>query len=267
MTRKKRRVVYGAALGLAIISSLTIPRTRSKKVSSDLLDANGILHELPQEDTIENQPTTAKAAFTGKIEPEAPVDPAPAKDVSERSLSKLVDHGFSGSELMGLHLIEDRHQRRLAFIQRFHLVAMIEQQKYGIPASITLAQGILESDAGASELATFANNYFGIKCHKRSHQGGKAPWHCKNHADDDPQDVFVKFKTPWESFRRHSKVLKKKRYRKCFENDLMNYYGWADDLKACGYATAENYNVSLASLVERYGLNQFTEAAMSLTIK
>lgn len=249
-----RKVLYGVALGSAITSSLLIPKTKTTQVT--MIDANGLTHSVTEEDTCVQEPVIAAKAA---------VFEAPKKTV--KSTRKLVDYGFTSKELMGLHTIEDRHQRRLAYIQRFYSIAMIEQQRYGIPASITLAQGILESNAGASDLAVATNNHFGIKCHLKSHQGGKAPHHCKNQHDDDAKDVFVIYKSPWESFRAHSKVLKKQRYRKCYKNDPMNYYGWADDLKDCGYATDPEYNINVASLVELYDLNQFTEAAMQLTSK
>ena len=96
-----------------------------------------------------------------------------------------------------------------AYVKRFKATAVSEMKKYGIPASITLAQGILESNAGASRLANNNNNHFGLKCFSKSCSKG----HCSNYHDDDHKDFFRKFDTAWESYRAHSLLLTGKRYR------------------------------------------------------
>ena len=122
---------------------------------------------------------------------------------------------------------------------------------YGIPASITLAQGILESGNGNSSLAREANNHFGIKC--------TGEWNGKTILRDDDQkdDCFRVYTSPEESFRDHSEFLKRKRYAPLFELDKNDYRGWAMGLKDAGYATNPRYADLLINLVERYELSRF----------
>ncbi len=124
-------------------------------------------------------------------------------------------------------------------------------RKYGVPASITLAQGILESGSGKSKLATEANNHFGIKCHDT--------WSgATMHIDDDaPNECFRKYKSVEQSFEDHSVFLKKPRYEELFALEITDYKGWAQGLKKCGYATSPTYAKSLIDLIEKYELTQF----------
>jgi len=124
-------------------------------------------------------------------------------------------------------------------------------RKYGIPASITLAQGILESGSGKSKLAVEANNHFGIKCHDT--------WNGATvHLDDDaPNECFRKYKSVDQSFEDHSLFLKKPRYQELFALEINDYKGWAQGLKKCGYATSPTYAKSLIDLIEKYELIQF----------
>lgn len=139
----------------------------------------------------------------------------------------------------------------ISYIERFKYFAIREMNKSGIPASITLAQGILESGNGSSQLALEGNNHFGIKC--------TPDWKGKTMLKDDDQkdDCFRVYKTPEESFKDHSEFLKRKRYASLFELDKNDYRGWATGLKAAGYATNPRYAQLLISLIERYNLNQF----------
>lgn len=124
--------------------------------------------------------------------------------------------------------------------------------KFGIPASITLAQGILESASGNSFLATEANNHFGIKCH-RDWKGGKV------YRDDDAKnECFRSYKNPKESFKDHSLFLKNRsRYAFLFEEDLTDYKAWAKGLKKAGYATNKKYPQLLIGLIEKYELFKY----------
>lgn len=137
------------------------------------------------------------------------------------------------------------------YIDRFKTIAIAEMNQYGIPASITLAQGLLESGNGNGSLAREANNHFGIKCHSE--------WKGKTIYKDDDQkdDCFRVYKTPEESFRDHSDFLKRKRYAFLFELDKNDYKGWAYGLKEAGYATNPKYPELLLSLIERYDLSQY----------
>lgn len=138
---------------------------------------------------------------------------------------------------------------RVEYIKRFWKTAVAEQKNFGVPASISLAQGCLESGNGKSVLALKANNHFGVKCMYRSCPRG----HCVNRADDSHKDFFVKYRTPWESWRAHSKLLTSKKYRSLKKHGL-NYEQWALGLKKKGYATDRNYANSLIKIIKTYKL-------------
>lgn len=138
-----------------------------------------------------------------------------------------------------------------AYIHRYAPIAQEEMSLYKIPASITLAQGILESGAGQGELTLKANNHFGIKCH--GWKGGGV-----YHDDDRPQECFRKYNDPKYSYRDHSLFLtERKRYAGLFELDLDDYVGWAKGLKAAGYATDRKYPDKLINIIERYKLYRY----------
>lgn len=149
----------------------------------------------------------------------------------------------------------DKKNAYEAYIERFAEMAVAEQQAHGIPASITLAQGLLESRAGQSTLASEGNNHFGIKCH-REWQGDTLL------RDDDARgECFRAYNTAAESFADHSRFLLRKRYAPLFQLDPADYAGWARGLKECGYATDPNYATRLVTIIERYALYQYdTEA-------
>lgn len=137
------------------------------------------------------------------------------------------------------------------YIHAYAPIAQEEMALYRIPASITLAQGILESGAGEGELTRRANNHFGIKCHGWKGEG-------VYHDDDRPQECFRKYKHPKYSYRDHSLFLtERKRYAALFDLDPEDYVGWAKGLKAAGYATDRKYPDKLISLIERYELYRY----------
>lgn len=145
------------------------------------------------------------------------------------------------------------------YIQLYSPIAQNEMRLYGIPASITLAQGILESGSGKGRLSVEANNHFGIKCHEWT--GAKI-----YHDDDARQECFRKYNDARYSFRDHSLFLKeRKRYYKLFELQLDDYRGWAKELRAAGYATDRKYPDKLISLIERYQLYKYDEAVLGKT--
>jgi LysM repeat protein len=138
------------------------------------------------------------------------------------------------------------------YIETYKSVAIQEMNMYGIPASITLAQGILESGSGNSHLAIEANNHFGIKCH-RDWEGRKV-----YHDDDEKNECFRAYKDPNESFRDHSLFLKdRSRYAFLFEEDRTDYKAWAKGLKKAGYATNPKYPKLLINLIETHNLHQY----------
>jgi len=142
------------------------------------------------------------------------------------------------------------------YVSRFAPVAVAEMRKFGIPASIVLAQGLLESDAGASKLARNTNNHFGMKCFSNRCKKG----HCVNFSDDSHKDFFVKFGNVWSSYRAHSKFLKNsRRYAQLFQLDATDYRGWARGLARAGYATDKKYGEKLIALIQNLHLHQYDQ--------
>ena len=142
----------------------------------------------------------------------------------------------------------------ISYIEQFKDIAIEEMYRYGIPASIKLAQAILESGNGKSYLATRANNHFGIKC------GGSWSGKSVKRPDDTSRDCFRVYSNPEESFRDHSQFLLRKRYEKLFMLKKDDYKGWARGLKEAGYATNPRYPQLLIDLIERYNLHQYDRA-------
>jgi flagellum-specific peptidoglycan hydrolase FlgJ len=144
-----------------------------------------------------------------------------------------------------------------AYIQTFSSIAIAEMKTYGIPASITLAQGLLESGYGKGELTRKTNNHFGIKCHT----GWEGDF--ERHDDDARGECFRKYNHPMYSFRDHSIFLSSRsRYASLFELRPDDYKAWAKGLKSAGYATDRKYPQKLISLIERYGLDQYDQKAL-----
>ena len=141
---------------------------------------------------------------------------------------------------------------RQAYIEKYSALAVSEMQRTGVPASITLAQGIVESGAGQSPLAVHANNHFGIKCHN--------DWTGKKYYKDDEQvqECFRAYASVEESYRAHSDFLRARdRYKGLFDLDPTDYKGWARGLKRAGYATDPAYATKLIDLIEDFGLDRF----------
>lgn len=138
------------------------------------------------------------------------------------------------------------------YIKQYKNLAISEMHRYGIPASITLAQGILESGSGKSRLALDANNHFGIKCHV--YWDGPSIYH----DDDEKQECFRKYNSVDESFRDHSIFLSERnRYSFLFELKKNDYKGWAKGLQKAGYATSNTYAKKLIRLIDEYNLTQY----------
>lgn len=138
-----------------------------------------------------------------------------------------------------------------AYIRKYSGIAVAEMYRSGIPASITLAQGLLESGAGKSRLATEGNNHFGIKCHNWT---GKKMYY----DDDRKNECFRKYPSADDSFRDHSDFLRyKDRYKFLFDLDPTDYRGWAYGLKKAGYATDPSYPQKLIKLIEDYRLYEY----------
>ena len=151
--------------------------------------------------------------------------------------------------------------QKAAFFEQYAPLAMEQQQKYGIPASVTLAQMYLESAGGKSNLAVTGNNYFGIKCSSQWLAEGK-PYSL--HHDDMPNEKFCNYASVQESIEHHSQFLMGSRYAGCRRCAADDYRGWANGLQAAGYATNRNYATMLIADIEAYGLSKYDQQAMSM---
>lgn len=147
--------------------------------------------------------------------------------------------------------LSEKGQAMQAYIDRYAPAAIRAMNNYGIPASITLAQGLLESNAGESKLALESNNHFGIKC-RRKCKGCT----CRNYTDDDVYDMFRVFDSAWESYEEHSILLSSPRYEH-LQKYGKDYKSWAYGLKRAGYATDKTYGQKLIRLIRNLNLDQY----------
>lgn len=154
--------------------------------------------------------------------------------------------------LLPLGSIAQQNGAYQTYIASYAQMAQDQMRRYGIPASITLAQGLLESGAGQSMLAVKANNHFGIKVG----MNWTGPFVLRD--DDRPDEKFRQYNNPGESYEDHSKfLLGSPRYQSLFLLSQTDYKGWAKGLKKCGYATSPTYAENLISIIERYDLTQY----------
>lgn len=147
------------------------------------------------------------------------------------------------------------------YIETFREAAILDMKNSGVPASITLAQGMYESDYGNSPLALEANNHFGIKCHKE--------WNGSTYYQDDdaPNECFRKYNSVFDSYADHSDFLRSRdRYRFLFDLEITDYKGWSHGLKKAGYATNPHYAHKLIELIERYQLNLYDNPDVSVPL-
>jgi flagellum-specific peptidoglycan hydrolase FlgJ len=149
-------------------------------------------------------------------------------------------------------VFKEKQEKCWSYITRFVNIAKAEKAKFGIPVSITLAQGLLESDAGESQLTRKANNHFGVKTFNKnvSHVVMK---------DDTPKDKFKKYNSAWESFRDHSQLLMREHYKHLQFLSKTDYVGWAKGLEKAGYATDPLYAEKLVKIIESLKLFKFDE--------
>lgn len=165
-----------------------------------------------------------------------------------------MDPGFATRNNIGNEEVAAAMDKCRDYVARFAPVAVAEMHKYGIPASVILAQGLLESDAGESRLARSTNNHFGMKCFSKRCKKG----HCANFSDDSHKDFFVNYGNVWGSYRAHSQFLKNsRRYAHLFELDAADYRGWAKGLAKAGYATDKKYGEKLVALIQNLELDAY----------
>lgn len=148
-----------------------------------------------------------------------------------------------------------QNESYIRYIDQWKSTAVENQAEYGIPASIIMAQALLESAAGQSELAVNANNHFGIKC---TNEWMGAVYY---YDDDSAGECFRQYANAAESFRDHALFLQRPRYTTCFEIAVEDYEGWAYRLKECGYATDKNYAPKLIKIIQDYRLDTLVTGA------
>ncbi len=242
-------------------SVVTSEEIISFKPSEDALAA---LNERRSANVPKPVATTVAHEHVNAIDIQAPAEPGyddfnsvaltddPAPHISNMTLVLSPDYG----ERKGLapEIIKAKKARVQRYLNAYATAAQDEMREYGIPASITLAQGLLESNAGDSKLARQSNNHFGIKC--RSKCLGCT---CRNYGDDTRYDMFRVFDSVADSFREHSVLLNSKRYAKLKKHG-MDYKKWAHGLKSCGYATDKRYAHKLIKIIENLELDRYDEA-------
>lgn len=148
------------------------------------------------------------------------------------------------------------------YVERYSEYAIEQQRKYGVPASVTLAQGILESANGRSQLARECNNHFGVKAGKSwLDAGGRYGLY----TDDRPDEKFCKYGSVGDSYEHHSLILKSNsRYSACFNLAQDDYRGWCDGLQKAGYASSKQYASSLISVIDKMDLTRYDRMAMEM---
>ena len=183
------------------------------------------------------------------------------KDVREEAVNALGGSKGGVSKKGGKKQVAKRavEINQDEFFNKYASAAMEQQQRYGIPASVTLAQMAYESFYGQSALATAGNNYFGIKCSREWLAAGK-PYSLHN--DDKPNEKFCNYASVDESIEHHSRLLMGDRYKRCHRYDSTDYHNWLVAIKACGYATAPDYVKKLEGMIKRYKLYLFDRIAL-----
>src|SRR5574344_572697 len=146
---------------------------------------------------------------------------------------------------------QKKNKSYLDYINQYSRLAVYQMKTHGVPASITLAQGLLESGAGTSSLTQKSNNHFGIKC------GPGWTGRTTYFTDDAPNECFRVYQDAKDSYEDHSLFLQKPRYANLFNLDITDYRGWARGLKAAGYATDPSYANRLIAIIEQYQLYKY----------
>lgn len=171
------------------------------------------------------------------------------KGATEKQKKAAAKHNNLKEMTSSLAIPKEKMTKAEKYVSLYLKYAKEEEKEYGIPVSITLAQGILESNMGQSSLAAKHNNHFGVKWRK----GNKNAYVV--YADDSPTDKFVKYSSVKHSFRGHSIVLQNARYKRCYKT--RNYKAWALGLQKAGYATGKNYAKKLIKIIERMELYKY----------
>jgi len=204
--------------------------------------------------TEEEQPKAKKVVLQEKPKPTKKTKKADDnKAQSFSNLGFVLNPTYAKRHKIDPAIVAEKRRILDSYLKRYGDIAVQEMNRYGIPASITLAQGLLESNAGDSRLAVDANNHFGIKCFSRSCTKG----HCKNYTDDTHKDFFRVYKNVWESYRAHSLFLQRDRYKHLLKLKKTDYEAWAHGLKKAGYATDKRYAYKLINIIKALDLDKY----------
>jgi flagellum-specific peptidoglycan hydrolase FlgJ len=169
------------------------------------------------------------------------------------NLGFLLNPGLAKRLKVDAKVVALKNKKCWGYIKEFAPIAQEEMKSFGIPASITLAQGLLESNVGDSKLARRNNNHFGIKCFSKNCQKG----HCSNYTDDSHKDFFRVYPSAWQSYREHSEFLQRERYIHLKKLGTKDYKKWAHGLRKAGYATDKEYAFKLIKIIEALNLNKY----------
>lgn len=169
------------------------------------------------------------------------------------NLAPVLNPNYIKKHHVSQEIVDEKMQVCADYIDKFSAAAVREMHAYGIPASVTLAQGLLESNAGGSLLARKANNHFGIKCFSKTCKRG----HCMNASDDTHKDFFRMYPNAGDCYHAHSEFLQADRYKWLKKFAKNDYKNWAKGLKKSGYATAPHYAEALITIVETLDLQKF----------
>ena len=182
------------------------------------------------------------------------------KNVDKKSNPKSSENNDSETQVLAATTrVKVTNEMILAYIEKYKEVAQANRDKYGIPASIILGQAILESGSGTGPLCLFANNHFGIKCHK-DWTGPSV-----SYDDDAAQECFRKYAEAKESYADHATFLVNRTwYADLFKLEKNDYKSWSKGLKAAGYATDPKYAEKLIGIIERYQLNRFDDEVLGI---
>lgn len=171
------------------------------------------------------------------------------------NLGFVLNPNYAKKHRVAKRIVKFHNNKCKDYIKTYAKISQIEMRKYGIPASIKLAQGLLESNAADSRLAKSNNNHFGIKCFSKKCKKG----HCSNFTDDSHKDFFRKYTSVKASYRAHSEFLQKDRYIHLKDFGTTDYKAWAHGLKKAGYATDKRYADKLIRIIEALKLHQYDE--------
>lgn len=249
-----KKMSWENSMGANILGALQnqSPNNKEKNITATTVSQNGKMwwEEIKDKKidiraalNLANEATAVSNALTDTQKEEA---------AKFSNLGFLLNPGLAERKNVDPAVVAAKNKVVYDYISRYAATAQEEAQIFNIPASITLAQGLLESNCGESNLSKRDNNHFGIKCQDKC-----IGCRCANYTDDTRYDMFRIFDSAWESFRAHSKLLTGKRYKHLLLLPRTDYRNWAYGLKAAGYATDAKYAEKLIAIVEALDLVRF----------